>query len=305
MRAFHSFWSLPNRVRNGGGIVIPDYELLTLMLSALEWQRHNGTIRLVTDSAGAAFFERAGLSGLWDGGIATALDGLDGTLDPALFWAAGKLEALRRAQLPCVMLDTDMVVWENVDARIAGGVTAAHREALFPDVYPDPRTAFVLDGSYSFPPDWDFTVPAANTAFLYMPDAALRDRYTGEAFRFMRALRGGETDPVVTMCFAEQRILPMCAQASGAPLRALLDEDALDDQQFVTHLWGHKGELADSPERRIEYCLRCTLRLLTDFPAWEHMLAQNGQTGRYCALLSSSHGKGTAGKENKREGSAQ
>ena len=30
-----------------------DYELLTLMLSALAWRRHNGEIRMVTDSVSA------------------------------------------------------------------------------------------------------------------------------------------------------------------------------------------------------------------------------------------------------------
>lgn len=285
MKAFHSFWSKPNRCRNGGDIVIPDYELLTLMLSALKWRQLNGPIRMITDSDGAAFFERAGLAALWGEPLDTGLDRIEGDLDPTLFWAAGKLAALRRTGAPCVMLDTDMVLWEDVNARLAGSVVAAHREELFPDVYPDPAV-FPLDPAYAFPPEWDFTLPAANTAFLYMPDAALLGYYTDEAFRFMRALRGGDMDPVVTMCFAEQRLLPMCAQARGIPLDTLLDEYDLDAQGFVTHLWGHKGELSDSPDKRVEFCLSCVLRLLTDFPEWEPVLAANEQTGRYLAALS-------------------
>lgn len=284
MRAFHSFWSKPNRARNGGSVVIPDYELLTLMLSALEWRKLNGPIGLVTDSEGAAYFERAGLGSLWSEPIDTALDGIDPGLDPRLFWAAGKLEALRRADAPCVMLDTDMILWADVGRLLSDAAVAAHREELNPAVYPDPA-AFSLDAGYAFPSEWDFTLPAANTAFLYLPENGLKEYYVDSAFDFMRALRDSGVDPTVSMCFAEQRILPMCARARGVGLRTLLDYHSLDDQAFVTHLWGHKGELAASPERRIEYCLGCVLRLLSDFPEWEGALAANGQTGRYVSAL--------------------
>ena len=281
MKAFHAFWSAPNRLRSGGEIVIPDYEALTMMLSALKWRQKNGSIRMVTDSAGAAFFARAGWDGLWDDGIDTALDALDASFDARVFWAAGKLEALRRFEAPCVMLDTDLILWEEIGARCSGGVTVAHREALLPDVYPDPRTAFSLDPGYSFPPEWDFSLPAANTAFLYLPDDALRRRYAGEAFRFMAALRDHSVDPTVAMCFAEQRILPMCAAAEGFAVHSLLSAGALDDQSFATHLWGYKRTLSESPERRVEYCLACAARLLIDFPDWAGVLAENSQTRPY------------------------
>ena len=281
MKAFHAFWSAPNCLRGGGEIVFPDYELLTMMLSALKWRQKNGSIRMVTDSAGAAFFARAGLDGLWDDGIDTLLDGLDAALDARIFWAAGKLEALRRVEAPCVMLDTDLILWEDIGARCSGGVTVAHREALLPDVYPDPRTAFSLDPGYAFPREWDFSIPAANTAFLYLPDDALRRCYVDEAFRFMCALRDRGVDPTVAMCFAEQRILPMCAAAKGFAVHALLHERALDDQAFATHLWGYKRALSESPERRVEYCLTCVARLLRDFPGWADVLAKNSQTRPY------------------------
>lgn len=285
MKAFHSFWSAPNRSRHGGKIVMPDYELLTMMLSALKWRELNGPIRMVTDSAGALFFERSGLAGLWSEPVSTALDGIDGATDPFRFWAAGKLHALRGTDAPCVMLDTDMIVWANLRPYLTDAAVAAHREPLDPGVYPDPAAAFVLAPDYAFPPAWDFTLPAANTAFLYLPAGPLKNDYVDAAFAFMRALRNDAIDPTVSMCFAEQRILPMCAAARGVALRTLLDVDALNEQDFITHLWGHKNELAASPERRVAYCLRCVLRILRDFPAWERVLAANAQTAPYLESL--------------------
>ena len=285
MRGIHSFWSAPNRGRNSGEIVIPDYELLTMMLSALKWQQQNGSICMITDSAGAAFFEHAGLAGLWGEGLNTALDDMDPTLDPQRFWAAGKLAALRTIDAPCVMLDTDLIVWSDLSEYLTDAVVAAHREALEPDIYPDPADTFELAEDYAFPAEWDFTLPAANTAFLYLPDNALKTNYIHAAFAFMRALQNAEIDPTVSMCFAEQRILPMCAAAQNVPLRTLLNENTLNDQTIITHLWGHKNELAASPEQRVAYCLRCVLRLLNDFPEWENALAANKQTVSYLESL--------------------
>ena len=284
MKAFHSFWSAPNRTRHGGAVSLPDYELLTLMLSALEWRRLNGPITLVTDSAGAACFERAGRGGRWSGAIDTRLDNMEPAPDPLRFWAAGKLWALRDEPAPCVMLDGDIILWEDVGARLGGDIVAAHREVLDPAVYPDPR-GFALAEDYAFPPVWDFTLPAANTAFLYLPDDGFKEHYVDFALAFMRALRDPDIDPVVSMCFAEQRILPMCAAARGVRLRTLLDETALDSQRLATHLWGHKNTLAASPERRVAYCLDCVLRILSDFPEWEGALAANEQTRRYLSGL--------------------
>ncbi|MBQ9647863.1 MAG: hypothetical protein IJV43_05830 [Oscillospiraceae bacterium] len=264
---------------------MPDYELLTLMLSALKWRQLNGPVKMVTDSAGAAFFARMGLADLWDEPPDTSLDGMDPALDPERFWAAGKLAALRDTPAPCVMLDTDMIFWENIGDRLSSAVVAAHREELDPAVYPDPAKAFVLADGYAFPAEWDFTLPAANTAFLYMPENGLREYYVNSSFAFMRALRNVDVDPVVSMCFAEQRLLPMCAAARGVELCTLLDQYALDEQRFVTHLWGAKNDFAASPERRVAYCLGCVLRILSDFPEWESALAENGLTAHYLASL--------------------
>lgn len=285
MKAFHSFWTGPRRGRGHGALALPDHELVTLILSALEWQKHNGPIRMVTDSHGAALFARAGLSGLWSEPLDTSLDELDGTVDPIRFWAAGKLFALRRTDCPCVMLDTDLVVWRELGGLLGGGVVAAHREELSPSVYPEPASAFRLAEGYAFPEAWDFSLPAANTAFLYMPDAALSAYYTDAAFAFMRALRATDADTTVTMCFAEQRLLPMCAKAMGVTVNYLLDDRDLDGQEIATHLWGYKRELAASPERRAAYCVRCVRRIVSDFPAWEDVLAKNAQIGKYLALL--------------------
>jgi hypothetical protein len=57
MNAFHTNWTEPFFARNPGrAYSLADYELLTIVLSALEWRRHNGSIRMITGPAGADYY---------------------------------------------------------------------------------------------------------------------------------------------------------------------------------------------------------------------------------------------------------
>ena len=271
MEACHSFWSEPNRCRSQGEIRFPDFEQLTAILSALEWKRHSGPVRMLTDTAGAAYFREIGLSVFWDG-TESILDDLAGTTDPYAFWAAGKFWALRSMPVPCVMLDTDLIVWENVESRLTADVVTAHPEPLSPRTYPDP-SVFRLTEGYSFPEKWDFGLNAANTAFLYFRDRTLRDRYLEEAAEFMQHVRTDGADPVQTMCFAEQRILPMCAAETGKTLGYLMKPGEVLGQNFVTHTWGFKQVLRISKPARDAFCMRCVRRIHLDFPREAELLS--------------------------------
>ena len=259
MEACHSFWSEPNRCRNQGEIRFPDFEQLTAILSALEWKRHSGPVRMLTDSAGAAYFREIGLSAFWD------------WTDPYAFWAAGKFWALGSMPVPCVMLDTDLIVWENVISRVTEDAVAAHPEPLNPRTYPDP-SVFRLTEGYAFPEKWDFSLNAANTAFLFFRDRTLRDTYLEEAMEFMQHVRTDGSDPVQTMCFAEQRILPMCVRENENTLGYLMKPEEVLAQSFVTHTWGFKQVLRINRQARDAFCMRCVRRIHMDFPQEAELL---------------------------------
>jgi len=286
MQAFHSFWSKPNCIKNDGQIQIPDYELLVLMLSALKWKQLNGPIKLITDSLGAAFFAANGLESLWSDPIDTTLDNIDDGIDPFLFWAAGKLYALSKMPCPCVMLDTDMIIWREIGNLFQQNVIAAHMESLSSPVYPKPDV-FHMNTGYVFPQEWDFSIEPVNTAFLYMPDADLKNYYIRSAFAFMNSLERADVNPAISMCFAEQRILPMCIEAKQGHIAYLIANQEMFSQRFVTHLWGHKKILSESPMERDLFCVKCVKRILHEFPEWEPLLGRNAHTHRYLAKYKS------------------
>lgn len=274
MNAFHINCTAPFFHANPTGTYrVEDFELLTTMLSALKWQEQNGSIRMVTDKVGAAYYRALGLHKLWDGGIDDTLNEELDALDHSALWAAGKLYALRKQAAPCVMLDTDFVIWKDISRQLEGQeLVVAHREELYDDVYP-PREAFLLEEGYAFPPAWDWEALPCNTAFAYFRDGEFKDYYTANAIAFMQAATRCD-NPLTYMVFAEQRLLAMCAMERGAEIHTLLDMDALfEHQEWFTHIWGFKQEMRSSFESREWFCRRCIKRIAKDFPDWADTLA--------------------------------
>lgn len=271
MQAFVSNWTRPYAVRcPDRPYQMIDFDLLTTVLSALVWRRENGSIRMITDDTGAQYYRSLGLTDLWDGGIFTYLNDIPSTIDPCTFWAAGKLYALAATPAPCVMLDTDFIVWHSLSEHWHRPLAVIHREALNPAIYPAP-SAFVLAPSYHFPTNWNWHEPACNTALTYFGNDALRKTYVGQAMDFMQAARG--RDGLIYMVFAEQRLLAMCAQACGVPIHAFSTEQDLfqGNQRDFTHIWGFKQAMQEQPVLHELFCQKCAARIRKDFPIYANI----------------------------------
>lgn len=271
MQAFVSNWTRPYAVRcPNRPYQMTDFDLLTTVLSALVWRRENGSIRMITDDTGAQYYRSLGLTDLWDGGIFTYLNDIPSTIDPCTFWAAGKLYALAATPAPCVMLDTDFIVWHSLSEHWHRPLAVIHREALNPAIYPAP-SAFVLAPSYHFPTNWNWHEPACNTALTYFGNDTLRKTYVGQAIDFMQAARG--RDGLIYMVFAEQRLLAMCAQACGVPIHAFSTEQDLfqGNQHDFTHIWGFKQAMQEQPVLHELFCQKCAARIRKDFPIYANI----------------------------------
>lgn len=283
MNAFHCNWTRPYFREHPKEYKIEDFELLTTILSALKWREHNGNIKMVTDAVGADYYRALGIADLWDLGIEEILeDVIPSTLNAELFWAAGKLYALQSQQAPCVMLDTDFIVWQNIQLQLEQSkVTVIHHEPLLEDVYPD-ASAFCVDKTYSFHPDWDWQELACNTAFAAFREEAFKQYYVEEAIRFMTHVTGG-SNKITYMVFAEQRMLSLCAKERGISIQALMTLEQLHQskQEMYTHIWGYKQELKRDGYIREVFCRRCIARIIEDFPEWEERLMTIPPLARY------------------------
>lgn len=272
IRAFHTAWSAPLFARDPDAQYgAADFELLTTALSALLWRKNNGTIDLYCDEIAYAYYDALGLIDLWDAAHPLPLDA---GLDADCFWAAGKLLALRQAKTPCMMLDTDFIVWQPLEPLLQElPLAVIHREPLDSGIYPDPHP--LCENTSLELSKFDLTVPAANTALAWFTDESFKNHYCETALDFMRCAQPNG-DRLIYMVFAEQRLLPMLAVRERIPLAALSDLPALffSEQKSFTHTWGYKEVLRTDPIAREQFCLRCAARLTRDFPDFSSRLGE-------------------------------
>ncbi len=192
MDAFHTL-----RVR-GKRETFPlhNFELFTLLISALEWRKHNGSIKMVTDSAGAEFLEVYGLIDAWDETTILLDDMQSLNINEDVFWAGAKLYALSQRKAPCVMMDLDFILWKPIDFQKYGtDLAVIHREDINPFVYRS-KEHFSFWDDWEFP-DWlNWSVLPCNGAFVYFGSQEFISEYTEFAIEFMQKANEWMTDSI-------------------------------------------------------------------------------------------------------------
>lgn len=207
MRGFHVNWTRPFVVRAPGmPYAVEPFELLTTALSALFWRRENGSICMVCDSRAAEYYASLGLDFLWADGLHPLLDAMPDDINATAFWAAGKLYAVAAMKAPCVMLDTDLICWKNIDALLDGADAAAiHREDIIPSIYPG-KSAFSRSNGFDFDA-FDWSVQPLNTALCSFSDDDFRRFYADTAH------------PLHALCAAGGRHADLHGVRGAAPAR--------------------------------------------------------------------------------------
>ena len=282
-RAFHVYSLRPQQTWYGREQRLErcnfaDFELLALILSALCWRRHNGTVRLYTDEACADYFAARHLGGLWDDGIDTrALAAAPLETNFTTFWAYARTIALAHERAPCVMLDMDMVVWKSLASLIRSDFMAIHSEPLSFPVYV-PKSRLATPPGYEWQ-DWDWTVLPCNAALMYFGDESARRYCAEQGLKFMHGnfIEESAELPVYAV-FVEQRLYPMCVRKSGVTtcyfLRDYASEVLADGSpnDTFTHLWLYKRQLMQVRGARRTLCLRMIQRVVREFPDFQATL---------------------------------
>lgn len=255
--ALHVNWTKPSQVRNPkGDYHIADFEIRSTILSACLWRQYNGPIKMYTDCIGYDFYDSWGLLGLWDGGVdVDVLEGIPDDIPADIFWAGGKLYAIKEQKEPFVMMDTDLLVWTCIHDIVAGQkLMAYHSENLeqLKSCYIDYR---FLKKRKGYKPDanWDWNQDPYNTALTYFNDSKFLKYYTDKAIDFMRGNTERPMEMVSQMVFAEQRIFGMCAKRKKIAVGTFLSSP-YDNNLSFTHIWGGKDEARNNPQSETKLC---------------------------------------------------
>lgn len=243
-----------------------------MMLSALMWRKQNGGMKLFADQVAAEYIQELGISHIWDLGVEEIQ--VSERIPEKVFWAAGKLYALRQMDLPAVMVDLDLIIWKDIqDVLIETDACCIHREGLFPSVYPS-KDFFHMQPDYQFDPAWSWDVLPVNTCMLYLGDFELKDYYTNCAIEFMEHCDETQEN-LCHMVFAEQRMLAMCAEKMGITISSFFPSSRdIKRQDIFTHLWGYKNILKFNYEDRVAFNRKMCRRIERNFPEETETLAK-------------------------------
>ncbi len=265
MEGFHSLWSVPyTNGKKTDEYFMQDYELLTMLLSALMWRKNNGGIYLCADKVAIEYIEKNNLAHIWNLGIKEFT--VPDTVNEKVFWAAGKLYSLRQMKMPAVMIDLDLIIWKDITGIAEKtDILAIHREGIFPDTYPD-KSFFNMKKEYKFDEEWDWNVLPVNTCMLYLSDEDFKNYYVDASTEFMEACAETQEN-LCHMVFAEQRLLAMCAEKKGRTISSFFPGSTdIENQDIFTHLWGYKNILKFNYKERTAYNRKIYDRIIAEFP---------------------------------------
>lgn len=259
-----------------------DFNILTTILSALKWREKNGKIKMITDEVGAEFYKKHKMLDIWDLGMDVILDKeIPKEIDPINLWAAGKIYSLKNTKVPIAMVDTDVIIWNNIYNKInSSKLSVIHKETL-DENYPN-KDYFSMKDTFKFNKNLNWNIEPVNTSFMYINNNALKEYYINTSIDFMTSIKYCKSN-IKEMIFAEQRLLAMCADNLGISINALYSLYDLrnSNQKDFTHIWGQKSILLNNKKVREDFCIRIISRIIRDFPEYEYLIADNNEFKLY------------------------
>lgn len=260
MDGFYSIWSKPYlEKKKTTEYRMHDFELLTFILSNLIWQKTNGKTSLIADDIALKYLERLNILRLFDGNIISF--NVPDNINSNIFWAAGKLYALKSLNKNLAMIDLDLIVWQDMSKLSENyDIFVIHREEITDHVYPD-FEKFKVKDEYKYNKNWSKDVNPCNTALLCYKDLDFIKQYCDESILFMKSCLE-KSDNLCPMVFAEQRLISIMAQLNGKSIGSIFPfAGDIGNQDIVTHIWGHKNILKYNYEERMKFCKRILNRI--------------------------------------------
>ena len=257
----------------------PESTLLFMQLSALQWRRTNGTIKLYTDTRMKKFLAERDLLSCWNFVDTDVLENFYCT-NPNIrhdaFWSAGKFATYLSETAPFVCIDTDLIDFSGVDFSFAHWESIESGDKNYPDLSTlnRPKGYHLLDSASPI-----FKKRACNMAITYFGINTFKNEFTRLALNFIvnNDFNVNQRYATPEILYAEQRLplaLLLNQKLSYRPVINLTWSPQqfkitqfpphfknwffsnLDMSKPFTHLWFHKQWLAGNPSANAEYCAK-------------------------------------------------
>jgi len=256
MKAIHVNWTKPffekHRLRGHGFEITKnlqsttynqlDSQLLYTMVSAANWKKYNGKIKLYTDSVGASFYQRFGLLGLYDEVDIKFLNGYSkSNVDAAYFWTSGKIKCLAHQTEPFVFLDQDMIIRNKLPEWVRkNDLTVAHWEIGRGYYYFD-EEKWKKDITHTeWPKNFNKDDWSPNTSFLCFNNLDLLKPYHDWHKKLVTT--NNENIPEWFWLFTDQGVLGHIIRENDYHVNTLTQKIALSHHNSVDEVNRYKGK---------------------------------------------------------------
>jgi hypothetical protein len=280
---YHSFWTEPM-----DNVALSDPEIACLIAGALYYKQHSGPMHLITDQRGYEYLSRLKILSLYDSIRELKVPR---TINPKIFWAAGKIFAHRMMPCPSTSIDMDAVLWRPMPLFTLDSAIALHTEPKDWPHYATYRPEF--NGPWDCANDED--VVPVNTGVLSFRNEALKTRYINMAVEFMEEHSRRNTASVhstgqigsgyvggqcfVEMVYAEQTMLSVAAgRQHGIGTIVEYDRfiDHVIDNPIAMHLWNSKRGYLLHEKARETFVQNMISIVARDFPRAKRIIRGSG-----------------------------
>jgi hypothetical protein len=256
MKAIHVNWTKPyferHRLRGHGFDITrdlksqtydqPDYQILYTILSIIHWKRHNGPIKLYTDSIGLAFYQQFYIPELYDEVDINFLNGYSKTpVDPAYFWTSGKIKCLAHQTSPFVFLDQDMIIRSKLPENILKSeIAVTHWEIPRGYYYFNEKDWKSQIKHIDFPNNYNCLDWSPNTSFLLFNNLKIVKEYHDWHKKLVNT--NGEEVPEWFWLLTDQGILGHVVREGDYNVNPLTDKIYLADSNYGNEETRYKGK---------------------------------------------------------------
>lgn len=280
---YHSFWTEPM-----DNVALSDPEIACLIAGALYYKHHSGPMHLVTDQRGYEYLSGLKVLSLYDEIHELKVPN---TINPKVFWAAGKIFAHRTMPCPSVSIDMDAVLWKPLPRFTLDSATALHTEPKDWPHYATYRPDF--EGHWDSPSGAD--VVPVNTGILAFRNESLKTQYIDMSIAFMEEHSHRKMSSVhttgqigsgylggpcfVEMVFAEQTMLSIAAgHKHGVGTIVEYDRfiDHVADNPIAMHLWNSKRGYGQHDKARDIFVHNMIGIIMRDFPRAKRIIRGSG-----------------------------
>jgi hypothetical protein len=158
----------------------PDYQIFYTILSAIHWKKHNGPIKLYTDSIGLSFMQQFRMAELYDEINIQFLNGYSkSNVNPAQFWTSGKVKCLAHQTKPFAFLDQDMIIREKLPQSLLKSELAITHWEIPRGYYYFNKEKWENEITHiEFPENYNCDDLVPNTSFMVFNNLKLLRKYT-------------------------------------------------------------------------------------------------------------------------------